>query len=77
MLTVRVCFLREVGLAAVVVVGAPGALPSAVRLVGFDVGVAVSRLAVTRRCAGGCCLCRQNAYRHLDTVIERAQADLT
>ncbi|MDL5158780.1 hypothetical protein [Actinomycetospora termitidis] len=73
MVTVRVCFFREVGLAAVVAHGAPpGPLPAAVRLLEFDQGVTVARLAVTRRCGGHGCLCRQNLYRHLDVLIERA-----
>lgn len=71
MLTVRVHLLAEVRLAAVALQDADRGLPSAVRVVDVDVGVAVTRLLETRREIG---CCRQNAYRRLDDLITRAEA---
>lgn len=71
MLTTRVCLLREVGLAAVGLHGPERALPSAVRVVDLDTGIAVSCLLGTGR---ELACCRQNAYRRLDDLIARARA---
>ena len=76
MLTTRVCFHPDAGLAAVAVhVSGDGphrALPTAVRVVDLDVGVVVAAIAPARGCPGGCC--RRNVYRHLDDLIARAGA---
>lgn len=68
---VRVCLFPDARLAAVAVHDPRRGIPSAVRVVDHDDGVAVSRLLGTRR-EPGCC--RQNAYRRLDDLIARALA---
>jgi hypothetical protein len=70
-LTTRVCLLAGVRLAAVALHDPARGLPSAVRIVDLDTGVAVTRLLETRRELG---CCRQNAYRRLDALIARAEA---
>ncbi|MEJ2862065.1 hypothetical protein [Actinomycetospora flava] len=71
MLTTRVSLHPDTPLAAVVLHDPDRALPSAVRVVDADVGVAVSRMLETRRELG---CCGQNAYRRLDDLIARAEA---
>jgi len=73
MLTVRVQSFPEVGLAAVAVHTTPRPLPAAVRVVDLALGAAVARLALGRPCGPHACCCRQNVYRHLDLLIERAR----
>ncbi|GLZ50167.1 hypothetical protein Acsp06_63520 [Actinomycetospora sp. NBRC 106375] len=75
MLTTRVCFHPDAGLAAVAVHLPDRPLPAAVRVVDLDVGLVVAAIAPERGCPG--CpggWCRRNVYRHLDDLVARARS---
>ncbi|MHC1560820.1 hypothetical protein ACR9E3_17820 [Actinomycetospora sp. C-140] len=72
MLTTRVTFHPDAGLAAVAAHVRQRSLPAAVRVVDLDVGAVVAAIAPARGCPGGCC--RRNVYRHLDDLIARARS---